>query len=57
MNSEENNINDELGCTISYKQNEIDKPNFTVKSSNWQRCSRRKTKQKCNTFLKNILGH
>lgn len=33
MNSEENNINDELGCKISYKQNEIDKPNFTVKSS------------------------
>lgn len=30
MNSEESNINDELGYKISYKQNETDKPNFIV---------------------------
>lgn len=30
MNSDESNVNDELGCKINYKQNETDKPNFIV---------------------------
>lgn len=45
-----NRRNDELGCKISYKQNEMIKPNFIMQTSQWERWAHSRKEEKRSTF-------